>query len=62
MSKRLPKTLYVKIEKDGDLSYFTADASTDGMVAVGEQVEVGVYELVGREKLSGTVVRQKLRK
>ncbi len=44
--KKLPKRLFVKIEIDGDNSYFVADAEMYGMVEMGERVQIGTYQLV----------------
>ena len=46
MARQLPKTLYVKVEKDGGIEYFTADESADCLVDMGEKVKIGTYQLV----------------
>lgn len=55
MKKKLPKKLYVKVEEDtnADVSYFTADDSAAGMVAVGEKIKIGIYELVETVTVDG---------
>jgi hypothetical protein len=44
-SKGLPKTLFVKVERDGTTEYFVADANAFNLVEMGEEVKIGVYEL-----------------
>lgn len=45
MPKRMPKILFVKREKDGDLEYFTADDDLKSLASVHEARIVGRYEL-----------------
>jgi hypothetical protein len=45
--KKLPKTLYVKIEPDKDCDgYFVADANAYGLASPGETIKIGTYKLV----------------
>jgi len=46
MAKQLPKKLFVKVETDGDSSYFIADDTIYSMVEMGETIKVGTYQLV----------------
>lgn len=46
MAKKFPKTLYVKIEEDGDTSYFVADADASPLAEQGEKIRIATYELV----------------
>jgi hypothetical protein len=46
MAKKLPTTLYVKIEKDGTTEYFVADDEMYGLVEKGDRIKIGTYELV----------------
>lgn len=46
MTRKLPAKLFVKIETDGDISYFTADKELYSLVEKGEKVEIGTYQLV----------------
>lgn len=48
MAKKLPKTLYVKLEKDSnsDTSYFVADEDMYGLAEMGERVKIGTYQLI----------------
>jgi hypothetical protein len=43
---KLPQFLYVRIEEDGDNSYFVADASVDLIADMGEKRTFGTYKLV----------------
>lgn len=45
-TKKLPAKLFVKVETDGDNSYFVADDAMYGMVEMGETVKIGTYQLV----------------
>lgn len=44
---KFPKTLYVKIEEDGDENYFVSFVEIGELAELGETVPVGVYELKG---------------
>ena len=46
MAKALPKTLYVKIEKDSTTEYFVADADAYSLVEMGQKIKIGVYKLI----------------
>jgi hypothetical protein len=59
--KQLPKTMYVKYEKDGDDGYFVADAEMYGLVAMGEKVKIGTYRLVEVEVAEVVVKTTKAR-
>jgi hypothetical protein len=54
MSK-FPKVLYVKKEKDGDNSYFIADAALSDVVEIGESRDVAMYKLTEIGKAEGVV-------
>lgn len=43
--KKLPKTIAVTIERDGDTSYFLADKTPSDLAELGEVRTVGLYEL-----------------
>ena len=43
--KTMPRTVYVKIEEDGDESYLCAVDDPKDLAAVGEKIRVGVYDL-----------------
>lgn len=48
--KQLPKTVYVKREKDGDMSYFIADENLEALVNDGEEITtIGEYKLVEKK-------------
>ena len=46
MAKKLPKTLYVKIEKDSSTSYFVADEDMYGLAEMGKKIKIGTYQLI----------------
>ena len=50
--KRLPKKIYVRWEEDRDAPYLIVYPDPEGHAEVGENVVVGVYELVHK----GTIV------
>ena len=60
-AKRFPAKLFVKIEEDGDNSYFVPGGNLIELAEMGETVKVGVYQLVETTfaetivKTSGTV-------
>lgn len=56
--KSFDKTIYVKREQDRDTSYLVSTGDPSELVAVGEKIVVGVYELVGTEEIEGTVTRR----
>ena len=43
---KFPKKLYVKMEKDGDITYPVPAEEMIDIVELGDTVHVGVYELV----------------
>jgi hypothetical protein len=46
--KRLPKTLFVKVQPDDDTGgYFVADTDKYGLAEMGEKIRIGTYQLVG---------------
>jgi hypothetical protein len=47
-TKQFPKTLYAKIEKDGDTSYFVAvaDEGIYGLAEHGKKIKVATYKLI----------------
>ena len=53
MAKALPKTLYVKSEKDGSTEYFVADAEAAALVEMGQRIKIGVYKLVETNEAEG---------
>jgi hypothetical protein len=55
MTKRLPKVIFAKVVREDKLSYISADQSPDVLVDMGEEVEIGTYELVDKNILKGTV-------
>jgi hypothetical protein len=61
MAKRFPAKLFVKIEQDGDTSYFVPASSVDELAEMGETVKIGVYQLAETTyvetivKTSGTI-------
>lgn len=61
MAKRFPAKLFVKIEEDGDTSYFVADGNLDALAEMAQTIKIGVYQLVETTfaetviKTSGTV-------
>lgn len=57
---KLPATIFVKHEKDGDLSYLVADANVTSLVEMGEKLKVGVYRLVETREITGVVSSRKL--
>lgn len=52
------KALFIKQEKDGDTSYYVADADPASLVTTGEKILVGIYELVALEEIEGTITRR----
>lgn len=59
---KLPKTLCVKFEKpENDEGYFVASQDIDGMVEMGEEIEVGVYKLIETKTVEGVVEVKKKR-
>jgi hypothetical protein len=51
---KLPKTVCVKVVKDGELSYLQASEDIDGMVdTVGEKMKIGVYKLIETKTVEG---------
>lgn len=51
--KKLPNTLYVKIEKDSGTEYFVADDEAAALVEMGQKIKIGVYELVETKTAQG---------
>lgn len=45
-TKKLPKTLYVKIEQSDDTPYFVADEDAYGLAEMGKKIKIGTYTLV----------------
>ena len=54
---KLPKTIYVKQEQDGKVTYFVADDDLRGLAEVGEKIRIGVYTLARLEDIEGAVKR-----
>ena len=47
----LPKTVYVKLEEDGDQSYLVADFGANDLIDLDEEeTEIGEYRLVRKVK------------
>lgn len=44
--KKLPKTLYVKIDGDAPDQFFNASDYADALVDMGDRVKIGTYQLV----------------
>lgn len=55
MAKKFPKKLFVKIDTDTDTEYFVADEGIDGMVEVGQKVQIALYQLVEVNTAEGLV-------
>jgi hypothetical protein len=61
MAKRFPAKLFVKIEQDGDNSYFMSGTTLLELAEMGETIRIGVYQLVETTfaetviKTSGTI-------
>lgn len=53
MAKRFPKQLFVKVQKDGNLEYFTADEDAYALVEMGEKIKVATYQLVEIQDAEG---------
>lgn len=53
MAKKLPATLYVKIEKDSANEYFVADPDAYNLVEMGQKIKIGVYKLVETNTAEG---------
>lgn len=62
MAKTLPKTLYVKIDKDGSTAYFVADADAYSLVEMGQKIKIGVYKLAETNLAEGVAKLTKLTK
>jgi hypothetical protein len=45
MAKNFPARLFVKIEKDGDTEYFTADDEAAYLVDMGDKIKIATYAL-----------------
>lgn len=52
---RLPKRLYARIAKDGDVSYFIADDNPAALVEMGERIMIGIYQLVEMTSAEGVL-------
>lgn len=57
---KLPKTLFVKMEKEGDTTYPVADTSLVGLAEMGEKLKIGVYTLTETIEAEGVVSRRRL--
>lgn len=61
---KFPKVLYVKMEADGDITYFVPGECLADIAEMGETVQIGVYELSETSyatcevKTSGTVKKR----
>lgn len=44
--KKLPKTLYVKVEQDDHNGYFVADNDPYCLAEMGQKIKIGTYKLV----------------
>lgn len=57
MSKKFPKNLFVKVEKDsnGPTEYFIADADITGMVEMGTKTKIATYALVDVVECEGVI-------
>lgn len=53
MAKKFPLVLFVKIEKDGDTEYFSADAEAASLVEMGDAVVLAKYELADTRVAKG---------
>ena len=59
MTKKFPKTLYVKRMKDGEADYFIADAVLWPLVEMGESETIATYQLTGVQECEGVVQTRK---
>lgn len=59
MAKALPKTLYVKIEKESNSEYFVADNTADVLVEMGQKIKIGKYQLVDISNYEGVATKIK---
>jgi len=56
--KKFPACIYVKIEKDGKVSYLVADADPTTLVDMGESISLGRYQLTRVDKYKTAVVKE----
>lgn len=54
-AKAFPKTLFAKIEKDGDSHYIVSDENYENLIAVGEKIKIGRYQLAEIMDAEGVV-------
>lgn len=46
MPKQLPKTLFVKIDGEGDEAFYNAADKASHLVEMGQKAKIGTYQLV----------------
>lgn len=51
--QKLPETIFVKVEEDGDSSFLIADEDIGDLLDRNEDVTIGVYEL--KKVVTGTL-------
>lgn len=56
MIDKLPKTIYVKIESDGDDDFLIAGAAPSEISESEDSIEVGVYDLVTTKKATNKTI------
>jgi hypothetical protein len=52
---KLPKEVFIKSETNDENSYLVADADLASLVAMGDNIKVGRYRLVGAYSCKGVV-------
>ncbi len=62
MAKTFPKKLFVRIDKDSQTEYFTADADADCLVEMGDKKKIAVYQLVEVQVAEGVAKFSKSRR
>jgi hypothetical protein len=59
---KFPKTLYVKIERDGKLSYPVAASSLIELAELGETIPYAVYHIAETGQVSGAAKASNVRR
>jgi hypothetical protein len=59
--RKLPKEIFIKIERDGDTEYPIADTDIANLVPMGEKVLIGTYKLIETFSYEGEAVKKPLR-
>ena len=55
--EKLPSSLYVKLEEDGDIEYFVAGTEFSALVEMGETAKIGVYTRSEVVEVEGKAVK-----